>query len=385
MDGKLQMLFESLGVRLNEHFVRGELRVLRNNREYVITVQPVWGSDSFVVRQPGQPPNEVAAEEVISLVISSTGEHEDFSLVFADRTSELTMERRRGKVSTRIRDTITPVSDQGHVSAGPAGGTRQQFINASESPALFRAIGIMSDDGQIKGDKRRKLYQIDRFIELVAQMLANWPEGRELTVLDCGCGKSYLSFVLNYYIHEKLRKPCYFLGIDSNEKVVEASRAVQEKLMYRNMEFVVSDVQAFRPRKKVDMVLSLHACDTATDMALALGVDLGAKFIVSVPCCQSSLNDEIDFGALSPVVAHNVFKTRLADTVTDGLRALGLEANGYKVSVAEYVSPLDTPKNIMLRAEYTGRSRSQVSYESLKGALGVTPWLDRLLDARRGS
>lgn len=383
MDGKLKMLMQSLSVRLNSDFVRGELKVARGGRDLVLTVHPVWGTERYGVSADGGAVCEGSPEETIAQIVDLAGDRDDFTLVFVERTSELTVTRKKGKVSTKISDARTAVPDQGHVAYDPARGTRQQFVNASEARDLFRAIGIMSDDGQIKGDKRRKLYQIDRFIELIAQMLAGWPDDRELTVLDCGCGKSYLSFALNYYIHEKLRKPCFFIGIDNNPQVIEASRAIQQKLMYRNMEFVVSDAKDYVARRRVDMVLSLHACDTATDMALALGVDLGAKYIVAVPCCQSSLNDEIDFGFLAPVAAHNVFKTRLADTITDGLRAIGLEANGYKVSVAEYVSPLDTPKNIMLRAEYTGRARSEATYEGIKTDLGLTPWLDRLLEERR--
>jgi SAM-dependent methyltransferase len=377
------MLLQSLSLRLNDSFVSGEVTIANSQGKRKLTVHPVWDTDRFRVQVQGKSPQEGAADEIIGEIISVIGEKDDFLLVFVDRTSELTMERRRGKVSTRISDKKRLDADQDHVSYEPAGGTRQQFVNVREAADLFRAVGIMSEDGQVKGDKRRKLYQVDRFIELVAQMLDNWPEGRELTILDCGCGKSYLSFALNYYIHEKLRKPCYFIGIDNNEKVVAASRAIQEKLMYRNMEFVVSDVKDYKPGRKVDMVLSLHACDTATDMALALGVDLGSKYIVAVPCCQSSLNDEIDFGSLAPIAAYNVFKTRLADTITDGLRSLGLEAYGYRVSVAEYVSPLDTPKNIMLRAEYTGKTNAVRTYAELKEKLGIVPWLDRLLEARR--
>ncbi|HSL93928.1 MAG TPA: SAM-dependent methyltransferase, partial [Bacillota bacterium] len=293
MDSRLQMFLQGLSLRLNESFVRGELRVRRNSREVVLTVEPIWNTDLFVTQQAGVASGGGTADEVVGEIMNFVGERDDFSLVFADRTSELTMERRKGRVSTKIVDIKRGSPQTSHVTREAAGGTRQQFVNASEAADLFRAIGIMSEDGQIKGDKRRKLYQVDRFIELVAQMLANWPEGRELTILDCGCGKSYLSFALNYYIHEKLRKSCYFIGIDNNAKVIAASRAIQEKLMYRNMEFVVSDVQDYRPQRRVDMVLSLHACDTATDMALALGVGLGSKYIVAVPCCQSALNDEI--------------------------------------------------------------------------------------------
>lgn len=374
------MMIDTLRYRLNDDFLRAEMR---SGGRVVCVVEPVWGSDRFLVQVPGTKENERTAQGVVDDLAEMVASPGDFVLVLSERTTEITLERRKGKVSTRITDTRADVPMDKHFTSSAAGGTRQDFIRASEAKELFTAIGIMSPDGQIKGDKRRKLYQIDRFIELIAQMLELWPEGQELVVVDCGCGKSYLSFALNYYIYERLRKPCFFIGIDNNEKVIASSREIQRKLGYRNMEFVVSDVGNYRPERRVDMVLSLHACDTATDQALALGVDLNSKYIVAVPCCQSSLNDELDFGVLAPIARHNVFKTRLADAITDGLRVMGLESRGYRVSVAEYVSPLDTPKNIMLRAEYCGQIRSADAYHGLKAELKVEPWLDRLLEERR--
>jgi SAM-dependent methyltransferase len=226
----------------------------------------------------------------------------------------------------------------------------------------------------VRADRRRKYYQVDRFVELVDEVLEQWNDKRPLTILDCGCGKSYLSFVLNYWLTEKRRISCRVIGIDANESVISTSRAIQQRLNYRNMEFHKSSILEYKPSDPVDMILSLHACDTATDEALALGIYLGSKYIISVPCCQAALRERIDYSPWQAVVRHSIFRNRLSDVLTDGLRTAALEARGYKVSVVEYVSPLDTPKNIMLRAVKAGEVGDSAAYSELQNLVqGILP------------
>lgn len=253
-------------------------------------------------------------------------------------------------------------------------GTRQQFIQAQEAMELLQALDIASPEGKVRADRRRKYYQVDRFVELVDQILGDEEQERSLVILDCGCGKSYLSFVLNYWLTEKRRIPCKIIGIDGNAKVIEASRRIQHRLNYRNMEFLVSSIRDYRPRERVDMVLSLHACDTATDEALALGLYLDSKYIISVPCCQAALRERIDYTPWQGVARHNIFRNRLSDVLTDGLRTAALQARGYKVSVVEYVSPLDTPKNIMIRAVAGAGRAQEAEYRQLQSLVeGMLP------------
>ena len=192
-------------------------------------------------------------------------------------------------------------------------GTRQQFIKVGEALELLQALEIASPEGKVRADRRRKYYQVDRFVELIDELLADWKEQRPLTILDCGCGKSYLSFVLNYWLIEKRRIPCRIIGIDTNKGVISASQAIQRRLHYRNMEFQSSSILDYQPSGPVDMVLSLHACDTASDEALALGIHAGCKYIVSVPCCQAALRERIDYSPWQGVAKHNIFRNRLAD------------------------------------------------------------------------
>jgi len=259
-------------------------------------------------------------------------------------------------------------------------GTRQQFVKVDEALELLQALEIVSPQGKVRADRRRKYYQGDRFVELVDGMLDQWDEPRPLTILDCGCGKSYLSFVLNYWLTEKRRIPCKVIGIDGNKGVIESSRKIQRHLNYRNMEFQVSSILDYQATGPVDMVLSLHACDTATDEALAMGIHLNSKYIISVPCCQAALRDRLDYSPWQGVAKHSIFRNRLSDVLTDGLRVAALESRGYKVSVVEYVSPLDTPKNIMLRATVQGRGNDGEEYLKLQGFVeGMLPVEEYLL------
>lgn len=381
MDARLKLILSTLHNRLcEEGFQELKIRAVSMAQEQRLEITPIWAGSGFLLTQGKGKGTNISSEEVLPTIEKFIGSATEVHVLLLERTTETSIEFRNGKVSTRMgARKASSVEALEHVHGVVAPGTRQSFIKAHEARAMLEAIGVMASDGEIKGDKRRKFYQIDRFIELVVNMLVAWPDKEELVVLDCGCGKSYLSFALNYYLYEKLGKRCFFIGIDNNPQVIESSREVQRKLNYRNMEFIAADVQSYQASKKVNMVLSLHACDTATDQAIALGLRCGAKYIIAVPCCQTSLTEEIDYGPLASLARHNVFKKKLADLLTDGLRAAALEAHGYKVSIAEYVSPLDTPKNIMIRAEKSGKAPNPGHYDDLKSLLKVTPWIDRLL------
>ena len=296
------------------------------------------------------------------------------SIRFVERGTLVTIDLLANDVrmSFSTLDTPAPTHQQ------PVAGTRQQFVKIDEAMELLQALEIASPDGKVRADRRRKFYQVDRFVELVDQMLEDWDEPRPLTILDCGCGKSYLSFVLNYWLTEKRRISCRVVGIDGNQGVIQASRKIQKRLGYRNMEFQVSSILDYDAPGPVDMVLSLHACDTATDEAMALGIYLDSKYIISVPCCQAALRDRIDYSPWQAVTRHNIFRNRLSDVLTDGLRAAALEAKGYSVSVVEYVSPLDTPKNIMLRA-VRGKDSDAGEYIKLQGLVEGTLPVERFL------
>ena len=255
---------------------------------------------------------------------------------------------------------------------------RDYLIKASKAPELLKEIGIMTKDGKVKNDMIRKYNQIDHFIEVVEPILRNMDPNEPLTIMDCACGKSYLTFVLNYYIREVMKRSCYFIGIDYSEGVIKSSIERAERLGYRNMEFIQEDLRTYVPSRKIDMVVSLHACDIATDYAISAAIRAEAGSMVIVPCCHKEMIDQIDAEDLAPLYKHNIFRARLNDLLTDSLRSLFIESYGYEVSALEYISPLDTPKNLMIRAVKTSPENAEArkQYQDMKKFFNVSPSME---------
>ena len=255
---------------------------------------------------------------------------------------------------------------------------RDYLIKASKAPELLKEIGIMTKDGKVKNDMIRKYNQIDHFIEVVEPILRNMDPNEPLTIMDCACGKSYLTFVLNYYIREVMKRSCYFIGIDYSEGVIKSSIERAERLGYRNMEFIQEDLRTYVPSRKIDMVVSLHACDIATDYAISAAIRAESGSMVIVPCCHKEMIDQIDAPELAPLYKHNIFRARLNDLLTDSMRSLFIESYGYEVSALEYISPLDTPKNLMIRAVKTSSENIEAKkeYQDMKKFFNVSPTME---------
>ena len=254
---------------------------------------------------------------------------------------------------------------------------RDYYIKVGKADNLLKEINIMTKDGKIKNDKIRKYNQIDHYVELLDSIFDTLPRNHIINILDCGCGKSYLSFVLNYYLTEVKKIKCHFIGLDYSKAVINSSRKMANNLGYRNMEFHALDIKDYVPDKDINLVLSLHACDTATDMALALGIKVNADVIIAVPCCHRELLNQYTYEPFKSMLKHGILKTRMADVITDGMRATMLEAKGYDVSIVEYISPLETPKNLMIRAIKTGDEdpNAMDQYHALMRTLNVYPAL----------
>jgi hypothetical protein len=258
-------------------------------------------------------------------------------------------------------------------------------INPEEANKLLEAIEMVTSDGSVKADMRRKFVQIDNFIKLIQPLLNKSSQNKKVFILDCGSGKSYLSYVMNYYLREKMRRNCHFFCIDTNADLIEKCIRVKKELEYDNMEFHVSRIKDFQPSEKVDIVCSLHACDTATDEAIAKGIQLEAPFMLIVPCCQHEIINQLTEHPLKAITRHGLYKAKLADLLTDAMRTLILEAVGYKVTVTEYVSPIYTPKNILIQAEKI-QSRNKMAmdqYLELKSNFGgISVELESLVSDR---
>ncbi|ENZ9536640.1 TPA: SAM-dependent methyltransferase [Clostridioides difficile] len=313
--------------------------------------------------------------------ISKEAENYD-GLVFkyVERGTIVVIEGDNKKVNVKYLDNKEEVPKIDEFTASQI-KNRDYYVKVGQANALLKEIGVLTKDGKIKNDKIRKYNQIDHFVELIDSILKEIKDKDCITILDCACGKSYLSFVLNFYIKEVLKKNCYFIGIDYSDVVIEASKNMAKNLGYKNMSFIKEDLTNYTPNRDVDLVISLHACDTATDMAIGLGIRAKSEAIVVVPCCHKELLGQYRYEAMEPILKHGVFKARFADLITDGLRTLLLEGNGYDTSVVEYISPLDTPKNLMIRAikTKTNSDKALKEYKELKSQFGVEPTLEKLI------
>ena len=258
---------------------------------------------------------------------------------------------------------------------------KKKYILEEGIPVPFLIdLGVMTQNGNIVNAHYDKFRQINRFLEYIEDILPSLPTGRELRILDFGCGKSYLTFAIYYYLKVLKGYPVRITGLDLKEDVILHCNELAVKCGYDKLEFLCGDIAYYDGCSQVDMVVTLHACDTATDYALAKAVGWGAKVILSVPCCQHELNKQMKNDLLSPVLHYGILKERMAALITDGLRAQILEANGYRTQILEFIDMAHTPKNLLIRAVYNGHcADNKAQINELLAAFDVNPTLYRLL------
>lgn len=228
--------------------------------------------------------------------------------------------------------------------------TKKYVLPQNEPVDFLVELGVMTKEGRVHNNKYDKFRQINRFLEFVEDIAGKLPADREITILDFGCGKSYLTFAIYYYLHIMKHLDVNIIGLDLKKDVINRCNQLKEKLGYEKLKFLNGDIADYNELESVDMVVTLHACDTATDYALAKAVQWGAKVILSVPCCQHELNKTIQCDTLQPVLKYGLLKERISALLTDGMRASMLEAKGYNVQILEFIDMEHTPKNILIRA-----------------------------------
>lgn len=245
-------------------------------------------------------------------------------------------------------------------------------------------LGVMTQEGTIVKAKYDKFKQINRFLEFIEDILPKLKKDKEVKIIDFGCGKSYLTFAMYYYLKVLNGFDVRIVGLDLKEDVIDNCNKLSEKYGFEKLRFYKGDIAGYEGLDSVDMVVTLHACDTATDYALEKAVSWGADVILSVPCCQHELNKQIKSDILGPVLKHGLIKERIAALVTDALRAELLESKGYKVQILEFIDMEHTPKNILIRAVKDEKIINDLDkYYTCKEFLGVNPTLDKLLKQRQ--
>jgi hypothetical protein len=256
-----------------------------------------------------------------------------------------------------------------------------------QADALLEALGILTRDGHVRPSMRGKFTQINEFLKQLTHVIDDTGLAtfdRPVAILDCGCGSSFLTLALHHYLNDVLGIAADILGVDVNEEVIRKSMERSERLGAEHVQFTVGRIGAVAVQ--VDIVVALHACDTATDDAIAQAILGGARLLLSVPCCHHHLNDQLraegPAEVLRPVLRHGILQQRTADLVTDAFRALVLRLMGYRTDVVEFISPEHTGRNLMIRA-VRGAPLGDVDlvneYVAMRRFWGVTPYLEGAL------
>lgn len=214
---------------------------------------------------------------------------------------------------------------------------------------FLQDLGVQTATGKIVHSHYDKFKQINRFLEFIEDIADQLPTDREAVIIDFGCGKSYLTFAMYYYLHELKGLNIKIIGLDLKQDVIEHCNGLRTSYGYDKLDFYVGDIADYKGVNQVDMVVTLHACDTATDYALDKAIRWHSKVILSVPCCQHELNHQIHSDELQPILKYGLLKERMSALITDGVRANILEEAGYDVQLLEFIDLEHTPKNILIR------------------------------------
>lgn len=363
---------------VGETFVKGTASAPRKKQEtkdgrgkiWRVRLKPVQIGGNIRIQVEEQTKTQVfhsnrRPEELEDILEELAGRFGRINLYTAASSYEV-MISKKGKMT--IRHAALVLRTDGMAPSQPAGfGERTQQMQASffarehnrskryairegEAVGYMVDLGVMTPDGRVVRSRYDKFRQINRFLEMVDDILPELSMDRENVILDFGCGKSYLTFAMYDFIHVRRGYPVRMIGMDLKKDVIENCSRLAQKYGYEHLTFQCGDISGFCEETKIDMMVTLHACDTATDIALAKAAAMEAKVILSVPCCQHELNRQIGCEALEPILSHGILKERMSSLVTDGLRAGYMELAGYRTHLLEFIDMEHTPKNILIRA-----------------------------------
>jgi hypothetical protein len=257
---------------------------------------------------------------------------------------------------------------------------KKQPLTAFDSALLLKTLDIADADGRIKASMRGKYDQVNEFLKVIDAVVAEKPE-KTLNIVDCGCGRAYLTLAVYFYLTDVRGFDVRVCGIDRKAEVIATARKLAESLdVAERVTFVEGDIASSQPPFEADMVLSLHACDTATDEALARGMEWKCRYLLCAPCCQHELHKTLrEGGPMQAVLRQGILRERLADLLTDTFRTQILRILGFRVQVVEFVSAEATARNILLKAEFCvkpGQQAAVSDYLELRDFWKVTPWLE---------
>jgi SAM-dependent methyltransferase len=302
----------------------------------------------------------------------------------SDRLEANVLVSKKGKVTVKVR---RKTQQTGESHRELSHNRTKQYILMDGTPVDFLVgLGVQTPDGKVTKAKYDKFRQINRYLEFIEDVLDALPGDRTLRIIDFGCGKSYLTFAMYYYLHVLQGRDIQVTGLDLKTDVINHCNELAERLGYHQLHFERGDISSYEGATEVDMVVSLHACDKATDYALEKAVKWGAQVILAVPCCQHELNGQMRCEVLQPVLKYGLIKERVAALVTDAVRANLLEQQGYDTQILEFIDMEHTPKNLLIRAVKRKENNRRMNAKSagsditqVEELLHITPTLERLL------
>lgn len=263
---------------------------------------------------------------------------------------------------------------------------KNYILKEGEPIDFLVALGVMTKEGKVTKARYDKFRQINRYLEFISDVLPALPEEKVLRIIDFGCGKSYLTFAVYYFLHIHMKRKVEMIGLDLKEDVIKNCNDLAIQLDYKHLQFLKGDIAGFQDKDGADMVITLHACDTATDYAIYKAVKWNASVILSVPCCQHEVNKQIDVSKQEGLLRYGILKEKMSALITDGIRAELLEEQGYETQVLEFIDIENTPKNLLIRAvKRKGMKPSRRMGSGLEIAefWGVHTTLQKLFDTDR--
>ena len=362
-----------------ERIARSRLRPLLIKGSLVFQAEEQVGRQAFH--------RNMSKEETVSYITELLDGSFRQAEIVSGRGTGLILVSRKGKVTVKVKQKAHSggAGDQPariQSASGLMSHNRQKsYILKEGSPVPFLVdLGVMTKEGRIVNSRYDKYRQINRFLEFIEDILPNLNQEEETTIIDFGCGKSYLTFAMYHYLKVLKEYPVRIIGLDLKQDVINHCSRLAMQYGYEGLDFYHGDIASYEGVDHVDMVVTLHACDTATDFALKKAVDWGAKVILSVPCCQHELAKQISCDIQKPVLQYGLIKERVAALYTDAIRAQVLERCGYRTQILEFIDMEHTPKNILIRGIRQGRkAANEGQLKELLGFLGITPAAVRLL------
>ena len=362
-----------------ERIARSRLRPLLIKGSLVFQAEEQVGRQAFH--------RNMSKEETVSYITELLDGSFRQAEIVSGRGTGLILVSRKGKVTVKVKQKAHSggAGDQPariQSASGLMSHNRQKsYILKEGSPVPFLVdLGVMPKEGRIVNSRYDKYRQINRFLEFIEDILPNLNQEEETTIIDFGCGKSYLTFAMYHYLKVLKEYPVRIIGLDLKQDVINHCSRLAMQYGYEGLDFYHGDIASYEGVDHVDMVVTLHACDTATDFALKKAVDWGAKVILSVPCCQHELAKQISCDIQKPVLQYGLIKERMAALYTDAIRAQVLERCGYRTQILEFIDMEHTPKNILIRGIRQGRkAANEGQLKELLGFLGITPAAVRLL------